>query len=81
VTAVSPRGNAANKIHPDMLSPSATGPIDPRPRGTIGVSGAIVPAPAGTVDDTATYRGAFKPSLFVPPWTGFTSLAKAGIHR
>jgi hypothetical protein len=78
VTAVAPKGVAGNKVGLGMLSASAGGnPIDPRPVGAIGVAGAIIPAPLGKVDGAATYRGAFEPGL--APWTGFTSLSKAGL--
>jgi hypothetical protein len=77
VTAVEPKGDGANKIALGMLSPSAGGPIDPRPVGAVGVAGAVIPSPAGTVDSAATYRGAFPAG--VSPWTGFTSLSVGGI--
>jgi hypothetical protein len=69
---------ASNKL--DVCMTSAGAAIDPRPDpfgGPFGVSGAVAPAPAGTVDSAATYRGAFEPGA--PAWTGFTSLSDAGV--
>jgi hypothetical protein len=76
-TAVQGKGNAQNKIAGSMLSLGAANPIDPRPFGAVGVSGAVVPSPAGKVDRAATYRGAFPAG--VDPWTGFTSLSAGGV--